>query len=486
MIKCLSQEHNIRTLAMISLRAFDLEGGNTVIIRNLCLLDMKCSYPVITRNFIHNGLHSTDGTPPAIRGSVKHHKEGNPLRPIVTCIGSALYNTSKFLTDILSPLQNRNGYSVANSLQFSKEVSDIKIDENEVLVSFDVVSLFTAIPVDKACIYIKNKLEQDASLSSRTNLDINDIISLLQFTLSNNYFMFNDKIYKQVHGCAMGSPVSPVVANLCMEEIEESAINSSSVPPKIWKRKLTHTDRYLDYNSHHDNKHKASTAATLLHRALNLPNSSEGKQRELNRVHSALESNGYPSKFIKNIQSNKTRPSTVLSPEELVGTFFKMVEAPESHKSFASLPYIKGVTEPLTRVLKKHDITVVNKPLTTLQQQFPAPKFRPSLESQTNVVYKIPCSECSWCYIGETGRAFNTRKKEHLRNVKTAAKGSRIANHVWSNNHAIDFDNASVIDKGGFRTRKTLEAWHSKLTPNADNNSCPLPGQYNILFNKYS
>ncbi|KAL9985798.1 hypothetical protein ACROYT_G008243, partial [Oculina patagonica] len=108
-------------------------------------------------------------------------------------------------------------------------------------------------------------------------------------------------------------------------------------------------------------------------------------------------------------------------------------------------PYIKGVTEPLTRVLKKHDITVVNKPLTTLQQQFPAPKFRPSLESQTNVVYKIPCAECSWCYIGETGRAFNTRKKEHLRNVKTAAKGSRIANHVWSNNHAIDFDNASVI-----------------------------------------
>lgn len=132
-------------------------------------------------------LHSTDGTPPAIRGSVKHHREGNPLRPIVTCIGSALYNTSKFLTDILSTLQNRNGYSVANSLQFSKEISDIKIDENEVLVSFDVVSLFTAIPVDKACDYIKIKLEQDASLPSRTNLDINDIISLLQFTLSNNY-----------------------------------------------------------------------------------------------------------------------------------------------------------------------------------------------------------------------------------------------------------------------------------------------------------
>ena len=70
--------------------------------------------------------------------------------------------------------------------------------------------------------------------------------------------------------------------------------------------------------------------------------------------------------------------------------FFKMVEPTESRKSFASLPYIKGLTEPLTRVLKKHDVTVVNKPFTTLQQQFPVPKFRPSMESQTDVVYKIP------------------------------------------------------------------------------------------------
>ena len=80
--------------------------------------------------------------------------------------------------------------------------------------------------------------------------------------------------------------------------------------------------------------------------------------------------------------------------------------------------------------------------MTTLQQQFPAPKFRPASDSQTNFVYKIPCADCSWYYIGETGRAFNTRRKEHIRNVKRAAKGSK----------------------------------------NADDNSCPLPGQNNILF----
>ena len=67
-------------------------------------------------------------------------------------------------------------------------------------MSLIVVSLFTAIPVNKACDYIKKKLEDDTSLPSRTNLNISDIVSLLNFTLSNNYFVFNDKIYKQVHG----------------------------------------------------------------------------------------------------------------------------------------------------------------------------------------------------------------------------------------------------------------------------------------------
>ena len=225
-------------------------------------------------------------------------------------------------------------------------------------------------------------------------------------------------------------------------------------------RKPTHTDRYLDFNSRHDSQHKLSTASALLHRALNLPNSAEGKKRELNYVHAALESNGYL--VIQNIQAKNTRSTTTnVSQEELVGMLF------ESRKSFASLPYIKGRTESLTRVLKQHDVTVVNKPFTTLQQQFRAAKFRPSMESQTNVlnvVCKIPCRNCSWCYIGETGRAFNNRKKEHSRNTKSPSKGSRIASRAWSNNHAIDFENASIIDKGTFRTRKTLEGWHTNDT----------------------
>ncbi len=73
----------------------------------------------------------------------------------------------------------------------------------------------------------------------------------------------------------------------------------------------------------------------------------------------------------------------------------------------------------------------------------------------------------------------------HFEYVKYDKKGSNVAKHAWSLDHAIDFDVAEVIDKGNFRTCKTLESWHTALSADqADNNSKPLPGQYTMLTKK--
>ena len=108
--------------------------------------------------------------------------------------------------------------------------------------------------------------------------------------------------------------------------------------------------------------------------------------------------------------------------------------------------------------------------------------IRPTAVSARNFVHKIPCADCSWSYVGETGRCFKTRRKEHQRNLKNYTRGSNIANHAWHNNHSIDFEGATVIDKGNHRVRRTLESWHTAKTVGADNNSKPLPRQYSILL----
>ena len=62
-------------------------------------------------------------------------------------------------------------------------------------------------------------------------MDVEDIILLLEFCLKNTYFSFQGQFYEQVEGAAMGSPVSPIVANLYMEYLEQKALSTAPHPP---------------------------------------------------------------------------------------------------------------------------------------------------------------------------------------------------------------------------------------------------------------
>ena len=110
------------------------------------------------------------------------------------------------------------------------------VDPDDILVSFDVVLLFTCIPTHLAMEVVKERLDFDQSLPERTNLSIQNIIVLLQFVLDNNIFVFQGDHFKQIFGCPMGSPVSAILANLVMEYVEEKALLSAPNSPKWWFR----------------------------------------------------------------------------------------------------------------------------------------------------------------------------------------------------------------------------------------------------------
>ena len=173
--------------------------------------------------------------------------------------------------------------------------------------------------------------------------------------------------------------------------------------------------RYLDFSSHHDMKHKISSATTLIDRSLNLPTTEDNKCKELKHVSEALISNGHPRTHISMVTKTR-RAKTTPNPEDLVRQFFQLVDPSEPSTGYATLPYTKGITEPLWRTFKKHNIKVYSKPLRTLQREFPSMEHKPQSEEETNIVYKIPCKDCNRNYIGETGRSFKTRKSEHVRN----------------------------------------------------------------------
>ena len=174
-------------------------------------------------------LRSTDGLAPRLYGLPKIHKEGVPLRPIVSFVNSPTYNVSRYLARVLSPVVGNTDNTVKNSQHFAEFIRGQTLDADQMLVSFDVVSLFTKIPVDLAIKVATNRLRYDDSLWQRTPLPLEDITDLLSFCLNTTQFVFEGTYYKQVFGTAMDSPVSAVIANLVMEDIEHRALTTASV-----------------------------------------------------------------------------------------------------------------------------------------------------------------------------------------------------------------------------------------------------------------
>ena len=81
-----------------------------------------------------------------------------PLRPINSCIASPNYELSKYLASVLEHLTNESEYCVKNAKLFPEFISNQEVAKNELVVSFDVISLFTSILIDMAIDIVQRKL----------------------------------------------------------------------------------------------------------------------------------------------------------------------------------------------------------------------------------------------------------------------------------------------------------------------------------------
>jgi hypothetical protein len=136
---------------------------------------------------------------PKFYGLPKIHKPNVPLRPIVASIGSPTYALAKYLAEILKPVVGKTEHHVVNSKEFVTKMEHIRLGKNDILVSFDVVSLFTNVPVEEACTIAKERLLSDITLSQRTNFSPENVHDLLKLCLTTTCFQWREKFYEQTN-----------------------------------------------------------------------------------------------------------------------------------------------------------------------------------------------------------------------------------------------------------------------------------------------
>ncbi|XP_046382334.1 uncharacterized protein LOC124153280 [Ischnura elegans] len=300
------------------------------------------------------------------------------------------------------------------------------------MVSFDVVSLFTKVP-------LKETLQL---LSARFNAKI---VNLFQHVLTSTYFQFRGEFYEQTDGVAMGSPLSPAIANFFMEDFEERALSTAKIKPKyyfryvddtfiVWPhgqetlpaflqhmnslhpniqvtmemekdgclpfldvlirrkedgslshrvyRKPTHTDLYLNGLSHHHPSQRNAVLTSLFHRAKRIADE-ESLPQEINHLRTTFQRNGYGKteimKALKRTFQDQRATKEFLAHED---------NDKAKPIAKAALPYISTISGKLSRILRKRNIETIHKPPGKLRSQLVKVKDRMGLK--TSGVYQIP------------------------------------------------------------------------------------------------
>jgi hypothetical protein len=259
-------------------------------------------------------------------------------------------------------------------------------------------------------------------------------------------------------------------------------------------RKKTHTNQYLQFDSHHPLHQKIRVIISLLDRKDAIVTEDEDKQKEEATISDALKLCGYPQWAISKTKSDKQKPRTKKDTTKTTD---------DKSKGLIVVPYVEGLTEKVSRVFKKHGFATAMKPHCTLRNMLVHPKDKRDPHQTAEIVYEIPCHGCDKSYVGESGRLFGKRLQEHKAEVnkistksytraqrKTSVEEqfkSAITEHVAATNHVIGWEEAKVIDKEAHKTTRWLKEaiWirrRGKKTLNKDEGAYQLNNIYDQMI----
>ena len=434
-----------------------------------------------------------------IYGLPKIHKLKNvndklKLRPIVSAIGSYNYHLADYLGKMLTPYISQK-YTTKDTFSFVNELSQIS-SKDTFLISYDVTSLITNIPLSETIDLAVNTIFQH---EPNLKMKKEELRKLFTFATSESHFIFDGKIYDQIDGVTMGSPLGPVLANLFMgyhegkwienyggskpihykrfmddifcifkNEIEaidflnylnEQHVNIKFTTEKeeqntlpfldvqIVKldngkfetsvyRKPTFTGLLTNFKSFTPFSYKIALIKTLIHRIYHICSSWKIFHRNILEIENILRKNSYPQKLIEK-EKNKYLTNKLQHKER----------KDKENLNYFKLPYI-GETSKITKtkILEICQKYCKNLKISISFSLFKTGSFfsvkdRIPPSQRSHVVYLYSCPGCGARYVGETTRQLKVRVDEHL----SGGKGSVIFEHIDKNQGCKNMQHTSAF-----------------------------------------
>ena len=287
-------------------------------------------------------------------------------------------------------------------------------------------------------------------------MGVNDIFLLLEFCLKNTYFSFQDQFFEQVKGVAMGSLVSPIVANLYKEYVEQKALSTAPTPrfwcrfvddtfvihkevnkqdflqhinrvdpaikftvednkgdgsipfvdttvkPEVYGglsitvyRKPTHTDQYLQWDSHHNLSAKFSVINTLSHRAKSVCSNPELFKQEEEHLRKALTQCKYPKWALDKWRKD----STGFPVRPLMGLTTRVPQVPllplkkSRVRAILSYPTHKVFVKVSKRSVVGMASKLTSKVAAPSRTSWSAPRTKTLWSNQSDAIYWYQCGD---------------------------------------------------------------------------------------------
>lgn len=493
-----------------------LQAKNNKLIHQLLILKLienRDRFSLLTHN----------STNPKMYALMKTHKPDIPARPVVACVDTPTSAMSSMLSDILKQLLDDDIYNIKNSITLKQKLSNVTIESTEIMVSFDIVSLFTNIPVNLAIEIINEQWEK---LSKITKFPKSLFFEMLKFCLiDGNYFVYKDVAYRQIFGMPMGNPLSTIIADIVTQRLLNTILAKLMYVPKVfvkyvddifaiipknaisetqnllnsfhsrlkftvevendsmipyldvkiirnpdgtistdWYQKCISSNRILNYYSQHPHSQKLNTASNFVSRVLSLSSEKFHKKNKL-LITTILTENNYPyADTQRYIHSYYRKRNNIGENNDDI-----------TEKQYKGVTYIKGVSEKIEKVIKHYcpQTQTAYRSSNCIKNIFTKLKDKVPSNEQKNVIYRIPCqgniengSTCELAYIGQTKQYIGKRIDNHKYDLSKKIHNTNVAStalmdHCKETGHTPNFDNVSILDRAQhYGRRLTKEALH--------------------------